>query len=51
LLTFESDKRQERHVGNIGDPLRHITFEPLPATEPVHEPAAPAPTEPEKTPA
>jgi len=37
-------------VGDIGEPIRHIEFEPMPETEPVKEPAAPA-VEPEKAPA
>lgn len=36
--------------GDIGEPQRHIEFEPMPATEPVHEPS-PAPAQPEKVPA
>lgn len=30
-------------MGAIGNPQREIEFEPIPATEPVHEPAAPEP--------
>lgn len=30
-------------MGAIGNPQREIEFEPIPATEPVHEPAAPTP--------
>lgn len=29
-------------LGDIGDPLRHVEFEPMPTTEPVREPS-PAP--------
>lgn len=36
-------------MGDIGVPKREIEFEPLPATEPVKEPAAPTPT-PEREP-
>ena len=36
-------------MGQIGNPQKEIEFEPLPASEPVHEPAAPAP-EPERVP-
>jgi len=39
-------------MGNIGEPRREIELEPFPATEPVHEPAAPERvTEPEPIPA
>jgi len=40
-------------MGNIGEPVRKVDIEPLPQTEPVTEPAAPAvtPAEPEKVPA
>lgn len=32
-------------LGDIGQPQRHIEFEPMPAAEPVHEPTpATAPT-------
>lgn len=31
-------------MGDIGKPERHIEFEPMPETIPVHEPAAPAPS-------
>lgn len=30
-------------MGAIGNPQREIEFEPIPATEPVQEPAAPTP--------
>lgn len=33
-------------MGNIGEPKKEIEFEPIPASEPVQEPAAPAPSEP-----
>jgi hypothetical protein len=33
------------HMGDIGDPVREVEFEPLPASEPVREPA-PAPLQP-----
>lgn len=36
-------------MGNIGEPVRHIEFEPMPETAPIHEPS-PAKT-PEKVPA
>lgn len=36
-------------MGDIGEPVRHIEFEPIPTTEPVREPS-PAPV-PEKVPA
>lgn len=35
-------------MGDIGKPIRHIEIEPIPHTEPVHEPA---PVLPEKVPA
>ena len=35
-------------MGDIGKPIRHIEIEPIPRTEPVHEPA---PALPEKAPA
>lgn len=40
-------------MGQIGEPQREIEFEPMPATEPIHEPAAPtpAPATPEPVPA
>lgn len=39
-------------MGNIGEPRREIELEPFPASEPVHEPAAPVrETEPETVPA
>lgn len=41
-------------MGNIGEPVRHVEYEPLPDSVPVEEPAAPevAPArEPEKVPA
>lgn len=28
-------------MGDIGEPIRHIEFEPMPETAPVEEPAAP----------
>lgn len=38
--------------GDIGEPLRHITVEPIPQTEPIHEPSPEiVPAEPEKVPA
>lgn len=38
-------------MGNIGEPQKHIEFEPMPETEPVHEPAAPeVEPEPEEVP-
>lgn len=30
-------------MGDIGQPQKEIEFEPIPATEPVKEPAAPTP--------
>lgn len=39
-------KRRIRHLqrsGDVGEPLRRITIEPLPETEPAQEPAAPTP--------
>lgn len=30
-------------MGQIGEPQKEIEFEPLPATEPIKEPAAPSP--------
>lgn len=45
---------EEIRNGRIGEPQRHIEIEPLeePASEPVHEPAAPerAPAAPERQP-
>lgn len=41
-------------MGDIGTPLKEVTFEPLPESTPVQEPAPSAPTperEPEKVPA
>lgn len=40
-------------MGNIGEPVKTVEFEPMPETAPVIEPAAPsvAPVEPEKVPA
>ena len=41
-------------MGDIGEPVRHIEFEPMPLTAPVEEPSptpVPVPTEPEKVPA
>lgn len=39
-------------MGQIGEPQREIEFEPLPATEPLKEPASPTPVEePEEVPA
>jgi hypothetical protein len=39
-------------VADIGEPQREVTFEPLPDTVPLAEPAAPAPAEdPELVPA
>lgn len=38
-------------MGDIGEPEREVTFEPIPTTVPVEEPAAPAPAEPERVPA
>lgn len=35
-------------MGDIGTPERHITIEPIPATQPIHEPS---PATPEKVPA
>lgn len=37
-------------MGDIGEPQKHIEFEPFPESEPVKEPAAPE-REPEKAPA
>lgn len=38
--------------GDIGEPRRHIEFEPMPETEPIHEPSPEyVPAEPEKIPA
>lgn len=37
-------------MGNIGEPVRHVEFEPLPETAPIEEPAV-APAEPEPVPA
>jgi hypothetical protein len=38
-------------LGDIGEPLRHIEIEPIPETEPVHEPSPePAPAEPVSVP-
>lgn len=33
-------------LGDIGQPQKEIEFEPMPATEPIKEPAAPVPSEP-----
>lgn len=34
-------------MGDIGEPVRHVEFEPMPTTAPVEEPAAPSvPSEP-----
>lgn len=35
-------------MGNIGEPQRHIEFEPIPTTEPIREPSPVI--EPEKVP-
>jgi hypothetical protein len=37
-------------MGNIGEPQRHIEFEPMPESEPIHEPSPSVPA-PEKVPA
>jgi hypothetical protein len=38
---------KEIRNGNIGEPVRHVEFEPLPETAPVEAPVeAPAPAEP-----
>jgi hypothetical protein len=37
-------------MGNIGEPVKTVEFEPMPETVPVVEPAAPV-VEPEKVPA
>jgi hypothetical protein len=48
-------RRRVRHLqrnGDVGEPLRRITIEPLPESEPVTEPAAPQrEIEPERVPA
>lgn len=38
-------------MGNIGEPVKTVEFEPMPESAPVVEPAAPSPAEPEKVPA
>lgn len=38
-------------MGEIGEPQREVTFEPMPETVPVEQPAAPQPVEPERVPA
>lgn len=40
-------------MGEIGEPQREVTFEPMPETVPVQEPtpATPQPVEPERVPA
>lgn len=39
-------------MGDIGKPQRHIEFEPMPTTEPIHEPSPViAPAEPDLVPA
>jgi hypothetical protein len=37
-------------MGDIGEPVRHVEFEPFPETAPIEEPAAPTPA-PVETPA
>jgi hypothetical protein len=39
-------------MGQIGEPNRYIEFEPMPATEPIHEPSPDfVPAEPDRVPA
>ena len=41
-------------MGDIGEPVRHVEYEPMPETAPIEEPAAPSvepAREPEKVPA
>lgn len=37
-------------MGDIGEPVRHVEFEPMPDSVPVEEPAAPATPAPEREP-
>lgn len=46
----ELEKILQPRSGNIGEPVRHVEFEPLPDAVPVTEPAAPA-VQPEPIPA
>ncbi len=39
---WELKPKRRTKMGNIGEPQRHIEFEPFPETAPVEEPAAPA---------
>jgi hypothetical protein len=50
--TCRNQRRRELRNGDIGEPVRHIEFEPMPQTTPIPEPSPEvAPAEPEKVPA
>lgn len=38
-------------MGDIGEPVRHVEFEPMPTTVPIHEPAPAVQPEREPVPA
>jgi hypothetical protein len=47
-MTVTYPNWRHARMGNIGEPVRYIEFEPMPETAPAAEPA---PSEPEKVPA